>query len=136
MRKVFLDSGFVIALKFANDQNHRLAVACWASLQSEFVRLLTTSFAFSEVAVFFKSRNRHDLAVVACDMLLSSSVVTLVHVDEELFDAGWQRLLDRPDKTYSLTDCISFVLMEREGVREALTFDEHFTQAGFVRLPG
>jgi hypothetical protein len=47
---------------------------------------------------------------------------------------GLQLFGDRPDKEWSLTDCISFVVMEKEGVREALTGDKHFEQAGFVAL--
>ena len=42
---------------------------------------------------------------------------------------------DRPDKEWGLTDCVSFVLMEREAITEALTADEHFRQAGFEALP-
>jgi uncharacterized protein len=43
-------------------------------------------------------------------------------------------MASRPDKDWSLTDCISFVVMKDEGIREALTGDRHFTQAGFVPL--
>ena len=41
-------------------------------------------------------------------------------------------LTKRPDKAWSLTDCISFVVMDEQGLREALTGDRHFAQAGFV----
>jgi predicted nucleic acid-binding protein len=37
----------------------------------------------------------------------------------------------RPDKEYSLTDCISMQTMRREGITEVLTNDHHFTQEGF-----
>jgi predicted nucleic acid-binding protein len=42
----------------------------------------------------------------------------------------------RADKSWSLTDCISFAVMEARGIRQALTADHHFTQAGFVALLG
>lgn len=52
----------------------------------------------------------------------------------ELFDAGLALYPARPDKEWSLTDCTSFVVMQREGITEALTDDHHFEQAGFVAL--
>ena len=58
----------------------------------------------------------------------------IVFVDEPLFHAGLELYLARPDKDWSLTDCISFVVMEREGITDALTGDKHFEQAGFVAL--
>jgi predicted nucleic acid-binding protein len=48
--------------------------------------------------------------------------------------AGVDLYRRRPDKAWSLTDCISFVVMQREGITEALTGDQHFEQAGFVAL--
>jgi hypothetical protein len=52
----------------------------------------------------------------------------------ELFAAGVELYATRPDKEWSLTDCISFVVMEREGLTDALTGDRHFEQAGFKVL--
>jgi predicted nucleic acid-binding protein len=51
-----------------------------------------------------------------------------------LFDAGLELYSRRPDKEWSLTDCISFVVMEEHGLTEALTTDHHFEQAGFTAL--
>ena len=53
---------------------------------------------------------------------------------DAVFEAGLELYLNRPDKDWSLTDCISFVVMEQEGLTEALTGDLHFEQAGFVAL--
>jgi predicted nucleic acid-binding protein len=54
--------------------------------------------------------------------------------DPKLFDEGVKLFESRSDKEWSLTDCISFVVMQREGIAEALTGDHHFEQAGFVAL--
>lgn len=53
-----------------------------------------------------------------------------------LFSEGLLLYRDREDKEWSLTDCISFVVMEREGLTEALTGDHHFEQAGYGALLG
>jgi len=54
-----------------------------------------------------------------------------VQVDEELFRAGWDYFQQHQDKDYSLTDCISFVVMEKLKIETAFAFDRHFVQAGF-----
>jgi predicted nucleic acid-binding protein len=56
-------------------------------------------------------------------------------VNEELFYEAWRYFQRYKDKRYSLTDCVSFVLMKKLGIEEALTFDKHFVQAGFRKLP-
>ena len=60
--------------------------------------------------------------------------IEVVPLDEPLFARGLVLYRDRPDKAWSLTDCISFAVMEERGIREALTGDCHFAQAGFVPL--
>jgi len=68
-------------------------------------------------------------------MNTSTRRVDLIQVDQELFVRGWELLKKHDDKRYSLTDCISFVVMQNRALMQALTFDRHFQQAGFVPLP-
>jgi len=72
---------------------------------------------------FFNSRGRHEKAVEIGRRLLESQVVEMIQVDGVLFEAGWSRFQARPDKRYSLTDCISFVVMERRDLEASLAFD-------------
>lgn len=62
--------------------------------------------------------------------MLSSPTVELIHISEEHFDKGWKLFLKYHDKGFSFTDCLSFLIMEEKGIKKALTFDEHFKQAG------
>ena len=66
--------------------------------------------------------------------LHNSSAVQVVFVDSELHLAALELLRRRLDKTWSLCDAVSFLLMESQGIHEALTTDHHFEQAGFIRL--
>lgn len=84
---------------------------------------------------YFNSRNFHSKAVEIGNRLLTSSSVEFIQVEETLFSEGWELFQSRSDKSYSLTDCISFVTMKRLGISTALTFDAHFVQAGFSKLP-
>ncbi len=63
-----------------------------------------------------------------------SPFVRVLPVTEEQFASGFDLYASRPDKERSPTDRISFVVMRDEGIREALTADHHFEQAGFVAL--
>lgn len=132
---VFVDAGYVIALDNTRDENHARAIRHWRHFVSSRPTLVTTSFVLAESVAFFQRRGHHDKAVEVCERLLNSNVIELVHVDEELCRSGLAYLRARNDKHYSLTDCVSFVLMESRGIHEALAFDSHFDQAGFVRLP-
>jgi hypothetical protein len=69
-----------------------------------------------------------------CEFLKQSSLVSIVPANRALFERGVDLFSRRPDKEWTLTDCISFVVMADEGLAEALTGDHHFEQAGFVAL--
>ena len=63
--------------------------------------------------------------------LKSTKIITL---NQELLQSGLSLYEQRLDKDWGLTDCISFVVMQREQIQEAFTSDKHFEQAGFIRL--
>jgi predicted nucleic acid-binding protein len=133
---LFLDTGFLLALESADDQHHAAAHQYWQSFESgNSVPLVTTSYVLDEVATFFNTRGLHAKAVETCSDLMNSPSVLLVHVDEDLFQEAWRYFARHDDKRYSLTDCVSFVVMKRMKIKTALTFDQHFAQAGFERRP-
>jgi len=66
--------------------------------------------------------------------LVENPDIATVWVDEALHREAMALLLGRPDKTYSLCDAVSFILMRQRGIPEALTTDRHFEQEGFQRL--
>lgn len=133
--RLFLDSGYVIALEVENDQHHSHASAHWSTLFQAPRLFVTTSYVMDEIATFLNSRRQHGKATRVGDNLLNASNIQMIHVDEVLFREGWSYFKQHADKTFSLTDCISFVLMSRFHISEALTFDRHFEQAGFTKLP-
>lgn len=131
----FIDSSHIIALEVYDDQNHSRALRHWKRLLSRHIRLTTTSFVFNEIVTFMNTRSQHQKAIQVGSYLLNSPPVTVVFVEESLFHEGWLYLQKYADKTYSLTDCISFLVMQRLQLNVALTFDKHFTQAGFQVQP-
>jgi predicted nucleic acid-binding protein len=135
MKKLFLDTGFLIALEAADDQRHDEAMNLWNDLLGSLPPLITTSYVFDEIVTFFNSRNRHAKAVEVGKLLLESPSIQLIHIDEVLFQEAWRYFIQHADKSYSLTDCASFLVMKRLRINTALTFDKHFMQAGFQQKP-
>lgn len=135
MKSVFLDTGYVIALELASDQHHQAALKHWRSIAKSLPLLVTTSYVFDEIVTFFNSRGHHAKAVEIGNRLLNSPSIRLVHVGEDLFQAGWDYFQKSKDREYSLTDCISFLMMEEFGIDTAFAFDKHFVQAGFKKVP-
>jgi predicted nucleic acid-binding protein len=131
---VFVDTGYLIALEDADDDNHRAAMEHREGLRA-LPPLTTTSYIVDEVVTFFNVRGQHRKAVELGEALLSSPSVTMIHVGEDLLGHGFDLLRKRPDKRYSLTDCVSFIAMRKRGIPTAFAFDRHFEQEGFVREP-
>jgi uncharacterized protein len=131
---VFLDTGYLVALEDADDENHRTAREHLDGL-GRMSTLTTTSYVLDEVVTFFNVRGQHAKAVEVGERLLGSPSVEMIHVGEDLLRRGFGLLQVRPDKDYSLTDCVSFVLMRERGISVAFAFDRHFEQEGFVREP-
>jgi predicted nucleic acid-binding protein len=135
MNAVFVDTSYLLALELANDQNHRVAAEHWQREATTLPPLVTTSYVFDEVVTYFNSRGHHAKAIQIGNTLLHSPSMQLVHVDESLFYAGWVYFQRHQDKRYSLTDCISFVVMDQRDIQVVFAFDTHFTKAGFQREP-
>jgi predicted nucleic acid-binding protein len=134
-KAVFIDTGYLLALELKSDQNHLAAKRHWQRAVAALPQLVTTSYVLNEVVTYLNSRNQHIKAVQVGNNLLRSPSVQLIHVNEALFYEGWSYFQKYQDKRYSLTDCISFVIMNHAGISMAFAFDQHFVQAGFTKSP-
>ncbi len=135
MKTLFADTSYWLALELNNDQNHERALAHWQSLIKNPFNLVATSYIFDETVTYLNSRNHHEKAVEVGENLLLSPTIELVYIDDNLFFEGWTMIQKYQDKRYSLTDCLSFIVMKQKGLETALTFDRHFAQAGFKVEP-
>ena len=135
MTAFYLDTSYLLALELKRDQNHRSAQAHWKKLEKSSPRLVTTSYVFDEFVTFLSARGHRERAIQAGNFLLQSPSTQVMQVDEPLFWKGWQSFQKHADKSYSLTDCISFAAMDELGIQTALTFDQHFESFGFSKEP-
>ena len=74
---------------------------------------------------------RHE-SIKTTDKLRQISQV--IEIEKDILQQAWSLYRNRTDKEWSLTDCYSFVVMEKLGIKQALTTDKHFEQAGFEIL--
>lgn len=131
MTTVFADTYYFLAIINPGEREHQRAVEY--SIRSR-VRLVTTTWVLLEVGnALSRGSNRRLFSQLVAE-LNESPESEVVPPSESLFASGIELYDERPDKTWSLTDCLSFRVMERLRIREALTADHHFEQAGFVVL--
>ncbi len=131
MKAVFADTYYYLALASKSDAGHECAAAFSRTYHGH---VLTTPWVLTEVGDALASPDQRHVFVAMLAGLANDADTTVAVPTSELFDAGCDLYSQRPDKGWSLTDCISFVIMERQGISEALTADHHFEQAGFVAL--
>lgn len=129
MKRVFADSWFFIALVDARDAHHERVLRYSAENEPN---LVTTRWILAEVANTLSEPPIRTLAVNLLRQLETEDTTHVVRESDSLFERGLDLSARRPDKSWSHTDCISFLVMRDEGLAEALTGDHHFAQAGFI----
>ncbi len=129
--RIFVDTVFVIALINLRDQYHQQATELADTLEG--YPLLTTDAVLLEIGNALARGYKRE-AVEVIEQFLTSEEVEIVRLTPRLFERAFALYRQYEDKEWSLVDCVSFVVMRRAGISQALTFDRHFTQAGFEAL--
>jgi len=125
---VFADTFALIA--WLNPRDHAHAVVT-EYLESYSGRLVTTEWVFMELADALCAPDFRLKAAAFINAIRGDSQFDIVEYGPEPYRAGFDLFAARPDKAWSLTDCISFAVMAGHNLSEALTADHHFEQAGF-----
>lgn len=128
MKPVFADTFYYLALLLPRDTAHSKAVVATVRLKSPIV---TTAWVLTELANAMAVPRNREIFISFVDALQQNRDVTVVPPSRALFAKGMSLYRGRQDKSWSLTDCISFIVMQQHGITEALTADPHFEQAGF-----
>lgn len=126
--KALIDTGFVIALVNERDRFHEQAKELAGRFDGQ--SLLVTDAVLLEIGNAL-SRSFKEEAVEIISSFILSEDVEIIHLSPSLFSKGFDLYKKYQDKEWSLVDCISFVVMRQHKVKKALTFDQHFSQAGF-----
>ena len=127
---VFADTFFFLAVLNPRDAAHRRAVETSRSLRRP---RMTTGWVLTEVGDAFARDNR-EAFLDLLKLVRTNPLMRVIEPTQEWFDRGVNLYRERPDKDWPLTDCISFAVMHEFGLRDALTCDRHFEQAGFREM--
>lgn len=131
MKPVFADASYYVALLSPRDQHHQDAVRISGQMRQPVV---VTDFVLIELANALAPVESRARAIQLWAHLQNDPSTTIVQASPTLIAEGLELYANRPDKDWSLTDCISFVVMQERELKEALTADHHFEQAGFIPL--
>src|SRR5713226_3416733 len=128
---IFLDTGFLIALADTRDDLHSRAMAWSAQVREPRV---VTEYVLLETVNYFSDPADRPRVHSLVQHVKSKPGYLIVECNRGLFEAGLLLHLRSQDKAWSLTDCVSFMVMREHGIRQALAYDHHFEQAGFEAL--
>jgi uncharacterized protein len=134
---LFADTSGWAYLADRHDPLHRNVHAVYQHALMRQRLLVTTNYVLAELVALLSSRSRipRQQILLYVDALRVAPHIEIIHINAEFDAEAWSLLKARIDKNWSLVDASSFVIMTTYGMKEALTTDHHFTQAGFVQLP-
>lgn len=128
---IFVDTGYFFAISNPSDVLYLRAMR-WASEYQG--QLLTTEYVLWETVNALSGTRDRPQAHALLDMIQLSTEWTVLAATDELYRDGLALHRQHIDKEWSLTDCISFVVMKQKAVWRAFAHDHHFEQAGFEAL--
>lgn len=128
---IFVDTSIWYAANGVEDRAHAAARSLLLEAATD---LVTTDYVVDELLTLLVMRRRRDIAVRVGPGFWSETTARLVWTTQADVAAAWQIFESFDDKTGSFTDCVSYAVIERLGIRHALALDEHFKQFGFVEV--
>ena len=130
--RLFLDTVFIQALLNPRDDYHNQAKQLFPRIRAA-SEVWITEAIFAEVGNALSALNRNG-AVQFIQQCYRTENIRVVGVDTSLLMQALDLYQSRSDKTWGLTDCISFAVMQQQNLTDAVTADRHFVQAGFRAL--
>ena len=134
MAEIFLDASYAIALASRSDRHHARAVELATWIEARQVALITTRAVMLEIGNALSKQRHRSAGVTLLKAIERDAQIEIVPLTEELYAQALALYERYTDKEWGLTDCVSFVVMRKRGLQEALTTDIHFRQASFRAL--
>jgi uncharacterized protein len=128
---MLIDTSGFLCLYDESEKHHQKALLSYDSTNFR----LTTNYILAEYVALAHVRGvpREEILRFS-SLILTDNDIEIIWVDEDLHTKAVELMNQRKDKTYSLCDSVSFVIMRERVLNNALTTDKHFEQEGFARL--
>lgn len=134
-KSIFIDTGAWIALSDKSDQYHKKAVTYIRKLTKGGYGMITTNMVIHETFMLLSRRLSRTAAITFLDEVYNDSNVEIFHSDENCEQEAFSIIRKYIDQDFSVTDCVSFVIMKREKLKQVFTFDKHFKTMQFSIEP-
>jgi predicted nucleic acid-binding protein len=134
LRSVFADASYYIAILNRADQFHAVAARWQATVRREVIQVVTTEAVMWETLNGLSASPHREMIVEFFQRMRVSSRERLIGYDRVLINEAVTLYSASHDKRWGITDCYSFVVMQRNNIVAALSTDHHFEQAGFEAL--
>lgn len=132
--KVFADTSAWAAYFNRKDVNHGAAIRIWEELRDKRAILFTTDYVVDETFTLLKVRVNVDAAVKGGEAILTSALVKMIKVSDEVFADALKIFKRYKEHPFSFTDCTSFAVMKKMALDKVFTFDSDFKTVGFEIL--
>ena len=129
--ETFVDTSGFFALLVERDDRHQDAKKHLRAAARRKNAYVTSDYVLDETATLLRSRGLGHLVQPLMDSVFQGEACRVEWMDPERFAATRTHFVKHDDHAWSFTDCFSFVLMKELGLRDALTKDAHFREAGF-----
>lgn len=125
---IFVDTGVFVALRNADDERHQRSKELMRkALKAEFGTIYTSDYIIDEAITTALIRTRrHDLAIDIGKYIIESPRIIKLWTTREIFELAWQKFKTLKDKPLSFTDCTTLVHIERNKIKQILSFDSGF----------
>ena len=135
MENIFVDTSAWVAVVNSRDQYHPAAREFYQQNFNRYARLITSNLVIAETYILLRLDCVSAIALQWWEMISDSIRSETVYADAAITAEAFNLLRQYNDHSISLTDAVSFKIMEERQVKEAFTFDSHFSTAGFIKLP-
>ncbi len=134
-KSLFLDTGCFLARELSRDQYHQKSVVAWKSLLNSQIQLYCSEHVLDESITLLARRHSYAFAAQCGANYLTSNIIEWLVASENDLSEALRLMRKYSDQAVSYTDCISFVLMKKQGIRHVFGFDGHFAAARFRLWP-